>query len=503
MRKLFILFVICTLALPLAAAEEEEAAKGMTAKAFKGLNFRSIGPALMAGRIADLAIHPTDFSTWYVAVGSGGVWKTTNSGTTWQPIFDDEASYSIGCVVIDPSNPEIVWVGTGENVGGRHVAFGDGVYRSIDGGANWQNMGLEDSEHISEIIVDPTDSNTVYVASQGPLWSPGGDRGLFKTTDGGVTWTKVLSDGEWTGVTDVVMDPRDPQVLYAATWQHHRTVAAVIDGGPETALYRTDDGGATWTKLTKGLPKGNLGKIGLAISPQNPDVVYAVIELDNRTGGTWRTTDRGATWEKRSDTVSGGTGPHYYQELEASPHAFDRIYLINVRLMVSDDGGKTFRRVNERSKHGDNHALAFRPDDPDWLLAGTDGGVYESFDLAESWRFVANLPVTQFYKLAVDDSEPFYYVYGGTQDNSTQGGPTRTDSVNGIRNADWFITLGGDGHQPATEPGNPDIVYSESQNGVLHRVDRKTGGVVYIQPQPEPGDPPERFNWDSPILVSP
>ena len=503
MRKLSLLFVICTLALPVAAAEEEQATKGMTAKAFKGLKLRSIGPALMSGRIADLAIHPTDFSTWYVAVGSGGVWKTTNSGTTWEPIFDDEASYSIGCVVLDPSNPEIVWVGTGENVGGRHVAFGDGVYRSIDGGKNWENLGLEDSQHISEIIVDPTDSNTVYVASQGPLWSPGGDRGLFKTTDGGATWNNVLSDGEWTGVTDVVMDPRDPQVLYAAAWQHHRTVSAVIDGGPETAIYRTDDGGANWTKLSKGLPKGNLGKIGLAISPQNPDVVYAVIELDNRTGGTWRTTNRGATWEKRSDTVSGGTGPHYYQELEASPHAFDRIYLINVRLMVSDDGGTTFRRVNERSKHGDNHALAFRPDDPDWLLAGTDGGVYESFDLAESWRFVANLPVTQFYKLAVDDSAPFYYVYGGTQDNSTQGGPTRTDNVNGIRNADWFITLGADGHQPATEPGNPDIVYSESQNGVLHRVDRTTGGVVYIQPQPEPGDPPERFNWDSPILVSP
>jgi photosystem II stability/assembly factor-like uncharacterized protein len=503
MRKLAVLFVVCALALPLAATENEEPTKGMVAKAFKGLELRSIGPALMSGRIADIAIHPTDFSVWYVAVGSGGVWKTTNSGTTWTPIFDDEMSYSIGCVVLDPSNPEIVWVGTGENVGGRHVGFGDGVYRSMDGGDNWKNMGLKDSEHISEIIVDPTDSNTVYAASQGPLWSPGGERGLFKTTDGGATWKNVLSDGEWTGVTDVVMDPRDPQVLYAATWQHHRTVAAVIDGGPETALYRTDDGGENWAKLTQGLPKGNLGKIGLTISPQNPDVVYAVIELDNRTGGTWRSADRGATWEKRSDTVSGGTGPHYYQELEASPHAFDRIYLINVRLMVSDDGGKTFRRVNERSKHSDNHALAFRPDDPDWLLVGTDGGVYESFDLAETWRFVANLPVTQFYKLAVDDSEPFYYVYGGTQDNSTQGGPTRTDSVNGIRNADWFITLGGDGHQPATEPGNPDIVYSESQNGVLHRVDRRTGGVVYIQPQPEPGDLPERFNWDSPILVSP
>jgi len=503
MRNLVVLFVICALALPLAAAENEEPTKGMTANAFKGLEFRSIGPALMSGRIADIAIHPADFSTWYVAVGSGGVWKTSNSGTTWKPIFDDEKSYSIGCVVLDPSNPEIVWVGTGENVGGRHVGFGDGVYRSNDGGANWKNMGLKDSQHISEIIVDPNDSNTVYVASQGPLWSAGGERGLFKTTDGGETWTNVLSEGEWTGVTDVVMDSRDPQVLYAATWQHHRTVAAVIDGGPETGIYGTSDGGATWTRFKNGLPKDNMGKIGLAISPQNPDVVYAVIELDNREGGTWRSTNRGASWEKRSDAVSGGTGPHYYQELEASPHAFDRIYIIDVRMQVSDDGGKTFRRVTETAKHSDNHALAFRPDDPDWLLAGTDGGLYETFDLAETWRFVANLPVTQFYKLALDDSQPFFNVYGGTQDNNTQGGPTRTANVNGIRNADWFITLWADGHQPAVEPGNPDIVYSEWQNGNLVRTDRTTDGVVYIQPQPEPGDPPERFNWDAPILISP
>jgi photosystem II stability/assembly factor-like uncharacterized protein len=299
------------------------------------------------------------------------------------------------------------------------------------------------------------------------------------------------------------MDPRDPQRLYAATWQRHRTVAALIDGGPESGIHASRDGGATWSRLEKGLPDGNMGKIGLAISPQNPDVLYAVVELDNRKGGLWRSADRGASWEKRSDAVTGGTGPHYYQELAASPHAFDRIYLIDVRMQVSDDGGTTFRDVNEKAKHSDNHALAFRPDDPEYLLVGTDGGLYESFDLAASWRFVANLPVTQFYKLAVDDSEPFYLVYGGTQDNNTQGGPSRTDSLNGIRNADWFITLYADGHQPAVEPGNPDIVYSQWQQGNLVRTDRRTGGIVFIQPQPEPGDPPERFNWDAPILVSP
>ncbi len=472
-------------------------------KPFDGLKLRAIGPAFMSGRIADIAIDPTRPSTWYVAVGSGGVWKTVNAGTTWTPVFDEESSYSIGCVTIDPSNPSVVWVGTGENVGGRHVGFGDGVYRSRDGGATWENLGLRDSQHISKIVVHPGNPDVVWVAAQGPLWAKGGDRGLFKTTDGGKTWTKVLGAGEWTGVTDVVIDPRHPDVLYAATWQRHRTVAAYMGGGPESGLHRSTDGGATWEKLKKGLPEGPLGKIGLAISPHKPDVVYAAIELNRRRGAVYRSTDRGSSWEKRSDTVSGATGPHYYQELYASPHAEGRVYLVDVRIQVSDDGGKTFRRLAEKDKHSDNHSIAFRADDPDYLLVGTDGGIYETFDLAETWRFVANLPVTQFYKVAVDDAEPFYTVYGGTQDNSTQGGPSRTDASNGITNAHWFITLFADGHQPATEPGNPGIMYSEWQQGNLVRVDRTTGERVYVQPQPEPGDPPERFNWDAPILVSP
>jgi photosystem II stability/assembly factor-like uncharacterized protein len=470
---------------------------------FDGLKLRGIGPALMSGRIADIAIDPADPSVWYVAVGSGGVWKTVNAGTTWTPLFDKQPSYSIGCVTLDPSNRHVVWVGTGENVGGRHVGFGDGVYRSGDGGASWENVGLRDSQHVSKIVVHPKDPGVVWVAAQGPLWSKGGDRGLFKTKDGGKTWTKVLGGGEWTGVTDVAIDPRDPDLLYAATWQRHRTVAAYMGGGPESGLHRSTDGGETWQKLAKGLPKGSLGKIGLALSPQDPDVLYAAIELDRRTGAVYRSTDRGSSWEKRSEAVSGATGPHYYQELYASPHAEGRIYLVDVRMQVSDDGGKTFRRMEEKDKHSDNHSLAFRADDPDYLLVGTDGGIYESFDLAKTWRFVANLPVTQFYKVAVDDAEPFYTVYGGTQDNATQGGPSRTDSVNGITNGDWFITVFADGHQPATEPGNPSIMYSEWQQGNLVRVDRTTGERVYIQPQPEPGAPLERFNWDAPILVSP
>jgi photosystem II stability/assembly factor-like uncharacterized protein len=485
------------------ATSQKDAKAEKPPKPFDGLKLRAIGPAFMSGRIADVAIDPTRPSTWYVAVGSGGVWKTVNSGTTWTPVFDDQPSYSIGCVTIDPSNPHVVWVGTGENVGGRHVGIGDGVYRSRDSGASWENLGLKDSQHISKIVVHPEKPDVVWVAAQGPLWSKGGDRGLFKTADGGKTWAKVLGAGEWTGVTDVAIDPRNPDVLYAATWQRHRTVAAYMGGGPESGIHRSTDGGTTWEKLKKGLPEGPLGKIGLAVSPQNPDVVYAAIELNRREGAVYRSTDRGSSWEKRSETVSGATGPHYYQELYASPHAEGRLYLVDVRMWVSDDGGKTFRRMEEKDKHSDNHSIAFRKDDPDYLLVGTDGGLYESFDLAKTWRFVANLPLTQFYKVAVDDAEPFYTIYGGTQDNSTQGGPSRTDTSNGITNSDWFITLFADGHQPATEPGNPSVMYSEWQQGNLVRVDRTTGERVYVQPQPEPGDAPERFNWDAPILVSP
>ncbi len=470
---------------------------------FAGLKLRSIGPAFMSGRISDIAIHPQDDNIWYIAVASGGVWKTKNAGVTWTPIFDKQGSFATGCVTIDSNNPSVIWVGTGENVGGRHLSFGDGVYRSGDGGATWKNMGLKQSEHISKIIVHPDNPAVIWVASQGPLWSKGGERGLYKSTDGGKSWKRTLGNSEWTGVTDILIDPRNPDRLYAATWDRHRTVAAYMGGGPGTALYASEDGGESWKKLTSGLPKSNMGKIGLAISPQQPDVLYAAIELDRRKGAVYRSANRGATWTKMSDAVSGATGPHYYQELYASPHQFDRLYLVDVRIQISDDGGKTFRRMTEKYKHSDNHAIAFRKDDPDYLLVGTDGGVYESFDLAKNWRFMGNLPLTQFYKVALDDSEPFYNIYGGTQDNSTEGGPSRTDNLHGIQNSDWRVVLNWDGHQPATEPGNPNIMYGQRQEGTLARIDLITGETMDIQPQPGADEDYERFNWDAPILVSP
>ena len=339
-------------------------------------------------------------------------------------------------------------------------------------------MGLKNSEHISKIIVHPNNSNVVWVASQGPLWSSGGERGLYKTTDGGKNWKKVLGGSEWTGVTEVIIDPRNPNRLYAATWQRHRTVAALMGGGPESGLHRSIDGGETWEKLKTGLPKSNIGKIGFAISPQNPDVVYAALELERLKGGVYRSSDRGSSWTKMSNTVSGGTGPHYYQELYASPHKFDRLYLMNVRILTSEDGGKTFTQLKEADKHSDNHSITFRDDDPNYLLVGTDAGIYESFDLANTWKYHKNLPITQFYKVAVNNAYPFYHIFGGTQDNGSAGGPSRTDERQGIRNANWYKILGADGHQTATDPVYDEIVYAEFQQGVLQRIDLNTGETV-------------------------
>ena len=444
------------------------------------LKLSNVGPAFLSGRIADIAIHPENNNVWYVATGSSGVWKTENSGTTYTPIFDNESTYTTGCITIDPNDPSIIWLGTGENVGGRHVAYGDGVFMSDNGGKTWKNMGLRKSEHISKIIVHPNNSDIVWVASQGPLWSSGGERGLYKTTDGGKNWKKVLGGGEWTGVTDILIDPRNPDRLYAATWQRHRTVAALMGGGPESGLHRSEDGGDNWTKLTNGLPKSNMGKIGITISPQNPDVVYAAIELDRTKGAVYRSEDRGASWKKMSDTVSGGTGPHYYQELYASPHKFDRLYLMNVRVLTSEDGGKTFVQLKEQDKHSDNHAIVFKKDDPNYIMLGTDAGIYESFDLAETWRYMKNLPLTQIYKVAVNNAEPFYHIFGGTQDNGSAGGPSATDERQGIANKHWYKTLFADGHQSATDPVYNDIIYAETQQGGLHRIDLTTGEQISI-----------------------
>lgn len=501
-RFLVPLAVVAALALPVAAAPADDDPPSPLQTAIAGLQWRSVGPALMSGRIADIVIHPDDPGTWYVAVGSGGVWKTTNAGTTWQSLFDGQGSYSIGCLTLDPHDPDTIWVGTGENVSGRHVGYGDGVYRSRDGGKTWENLGLPDSGHIGRIVVHPERPEVIYVAAQGPLWSAGGERGLYLTEDGGQTWRKVLGDDQYTGVNDVLLQPGNPDVVLAATHQRFRDVAGLVNGGPGSGLHKSTDGGRTWRALTTGLPDQDLGKIGLDFSPQDPDVAYAAIELAGRTGGFWRSTDAGESWQQMSDTISRGTGPHYYQEIWASPHQAGRVYFADVFMRVTEDHGRTFTIMPETDKHVDNHALAFAAHDPDYLLAGCDGGIYESWDLGQTWKFVANLPVTQFYKVAVDNDTPFYHIVGGTQDNSTQYGPSRTDNLSGIQNADWRVILGGDGHQPAIDQSDPDVIYASSQQCNFYRIDRPTGEVLPIRPLPGRGEPEERWNWDGPILLS-
>ncbi|RKZ12598.1 glycosyl hydrolase, partial [bacterium] len=497
-RALLLLLALLVFVSPALAADDDEGP--FNASTFSGLGFRELGPALTSGRISDIAVHPDHHNEWMVTT-VGGVWHTVNAGTTWTPVFDGEGSYSIGCVAYDPTNPLIVWVGTGENNSQRSVSYGDGIYRSADGGQSWEKVGLDDSQHIGKILVHPVDGNTVFVAAQGPLWNPGGDRGLYKTTDGGATWEKILEISDDTGVTDVVMDPRDPDVLYAAAYQRRRHTWTLLNGGPEGAIYKSTDGGASWDKLERGLPEGDVGRIGLGIAPTDGNKVYAIIEAAGDESGFYRSIDAGVSWKKMSDYVSGS--PQYYNEIIVSPHDADLIYSNDTWLQRSYDGGVNWTRINNGTMHVDNHAVWIDPNDPAHIVVGNDGGVYETFDDSAHWSFKWNLPITQFYKIAIDDDFPFYNVYGGTQDNNTIGGATRNTSANGIRNDNWFITLGGDGFEPAIEPGNPDIVYSQWQYGNLMRYDRKSGENTDIQPQPKVDDEPFVWNWSSGFLISP
>ncbi|MBI1228234.1 MAG: glycosyl hydrolase [Bacteroidetes bacterium] len=470
-----------------------------------GLTWRSVGPAITSGRISDFAVDPQHRSNYYVASSAGGVWKTTNAGSTFEPIFDGEGSFSIGCITLDPSNVNTVWVGTGENNNQRSVNYGDGVYKSNDGGKSWSNMGLKNSEHIGKILVDPRNSDVVYVAAIGPLWSAGGDRGVYKTTDGGKTWTMVLNgaDGkslidENTGVNDLVIDPRNPDVLYASAFQRRRHVFTYVGGGPGSTVYKSVDGGKTWAKTANGLPGVDLGRIQFAFS-SDPEILYATVEAAEGKGGFFKTSDRGASWEKQSSPNLSG---NYFGEIFTNPTDPNTIYLMDVFNKVSHDGGKSWENLGEEFKHVDNHVLWVDPKDPDYMLAGCDGGVYESFDGAKSWKFMANLPVTQFYKVAVDNSMPFYQIHGGTQDNFSMGGPSRTRNGHGIANYDWYMTSLGDGFESQIDPENPNIVYAQSQYGGLVRYDRISGESTTLQPKPLEGEDALRWNWDAPLAVS-
>ena len=471
------------------------------ASIFSGLKFRNLTPAKTSGRVVDVAIHPTNQSIRFVAVASGGVWKTTNSGTTWTPVFDNEGSYSIGTVEIDKNNPMVVWVGTGENNSQRSVSKGDGIYKSTDGGNTWKNMGLKTSEHIGKIVIHPTNSNIIYVASQGSVWKAGGERGLYKTIDGGTNWERVLYISEDTGISDVTVDPRNPDVLIASSYQRRRHFGILVAGGPEGGAFKSIDGGANWQKLKGGFPQGDLGRIGLARSPQQPDVLYALVAGTEKTKGVYRSEDNGSSWKKMNDYMV--IDAQYYMEIFPDPHQFDKIYIVEVFTKVSEDGGKTLRSINHRNIHVDNHEIEFNPNDPNYLLIAGDGGIYESWDQGKNWRFFDNLPLTQFYRVGIDNALPFYNVYGGTQDNNTLGGPSRTTYGSGIKNSDWYVTQGGDGFQSRIDPTNPNIVYSMSQYAGIVRYDKLSGESIDIQPQPKAGEPPYKWNWDSPLIISP
>ncbi|MBU2492076.1 MAG: glycosyl hydrolase [Bacteroidetes bacterium] len=463
-----------------------------------GLKLRSIGPAITGGRVRHIVVNPNNLSEYYIASGSGSLWKTVNRGVTFTPAFENQNTYAIGSVEMDPNNPNVLWVGTGENSNHNNVAYGDGIYKSEDGGKSWKNMGLKTSEHIGGIAIDPNDPNIIYAAAMGPLRKSGGERGIFKTIDGGKSWENVLKISENTGCYEVHMDPRHSNILYAVAHQRMRKLYTGVSGGPESGIYKTTDYGKTWNKLSGGLPSDNVGRIGMDISPVNPDLLYAVIEAKEGQG-FYRSTDRGASWTKQSDYVS--AYKFYFQKIFCDVLNADRVYSMDVFLQVTDDAGKTFNKLGEKNKHVDNHGFWINPNDNNHLISGCDGGVYETYDRGQNWDFKSNIPLTEIYKIAVDYSLPFYNVYLGTQDNNSLMGPSRTISSAGITNQDWTFTLGGDGFQTQVDWKNPNIIYAQSQNGGLVRYDKKSGEQLYIRPY-EFTDTAYRFDWDSPLLIS-
>ena len=506
-----------SLAVALGCATLGAQSSGVTSDTLKGLSLRAIGPDITTGRVSDVDIDPKNPNTWYVATASGGLFKTENRGNTFTPIFDEYGSYSLGAVKVDPKDSNIVWLGTGENNNQRSVAFGDGVYKSTDAGKTWKRMGLENSEHIQNIMIDPRNSNVVYVTAIGPLWRPGGDRGLFKTTDGGATWKNVLPGTENSGATDIVMDPKKPDTIYVAMLQRRRQVGQLIGGGPDSGIYKSTDAGAHFTKLTKGLPDVELGRVGLGINPKNPSTVYALVTAQKGEGGFFRSDDAGASWTRIGKQAPGGGrgggemepgeddepaptemqpqgrgggddwyrggDPGYYNEIFVDPENPETIYSTWTQVSRSTDGGKTWSVVPMRGVHVDYHEVVWDPSDHRHMLVGNDGGLYETYDDMKTWRHFTNLPLSQFYRISTDNAKPFYNVCGGAQDNGSVEGPSRTMNRAGIRTSDWFNIGGGDGFQCRIDPEDPNIVYSQSQEGNLNRLDLRTGVSVNIRPR--------------------
>ena len=469
---------------------------------FGGLRARSIGPAVMSGRIAAIDAVPADPLTIYVGSASGGVWKSKDGGLQFEPIFDDH-TMSIGAIAVDPSNSDVVWVGTGETWTRNSVSVGNGVYKTADGGSSWEFVGLEDSERIARIAVNPMDGNTVYVCATGHLWDANEERGVFRTSDGGETWEKVLYVDENTGCSDISMDPHAPNILYAGMWEFRRWPYSFNSGGPGSGLYRSLDGGTTWQELANGLPEGEKGRVAVAVSPAQPNRVFALVEAENT--ALYRSDDMGANWEEMNTSRNIQMRPFYFAYLVPDPVDPDRIYKPGFMLTVSNDGGKSFTSpfsssgFSGGSVHSDLHALWINPNNNEDLVLGTDGGVYFSYDHGGSWRLSKAIPVSQFYEVSYDMEMP-YNVYGGLQDNGTWVGPSR--GPGGVYPQNWEVINGGDGFHVFVDPSDPDFVFVEYQGGNVSRLQRSTGESKDIKPYPAEGEEKLRFNWNAPLHVS-
>lgn len=469
------------------------------------IGWRNIGPAKTSGRVIDIAVNPKNSSVYYIASAYGGVWKTENAGTTFSPIFDSYGTQSIGSLAIHPNNPNIIWVGTGENNNQRSVGYGNGLYYSEDAGKSFTKIKgiFENSQSIAKITINPSNPSEIWVAAYGPLWSSGGERGIYYSSDGGKTWTQSLFVSKHTGFNEVHIDPSNNNILYATAHQRRRHEWTYLSGGPESALYKSVDHGKTWQKCTGGFPSGDLGRISVTTSNTETGRVTAIVEAEGKKGGVYTSTDYGVSWSRINDFQTAG---NYYQEVFSDPTNGKRLFFMDTYLHFSDDGGKTIKRYPEDNKHVDNHAIWINPSNVNHLLVGCDGGLYETFDNGANWIFKENLPITQFYRVSVDNSTPFYNVYGGTQDNFSLGGPSRNKTSNGIGNDEWFVTVGGDGFKSQIDPTNPDIVYAQWQYGGLIRHNRKTGESIDIRPHFTNKDnvsaPTFRWNWDAPLLIS-
>lgn len=515
--SLLALLAACAPAMPSEAASlgAQQADSDDLSRAVAALEFREVGPTIMGGRVADLAVVESDPRVFYVGTATGGVWKTENAGIGFEMVFDHEPS--IGDVTVAPSNPNVVWVGTGEPQNRQSSPWGSGVYRSLDAGRSWTHVGLEDTRHIARIQVHPTDPDVAYVAAVGHLWGDNAERGVYRTDDGGETWEKVLFVDERTGAIDLAMDPGDPRTLFAAMYQRQRKAWGFNGGGPGSGIYRTLDGGETWEEMTDGLPEGDKGRIGLDIYRRDGNLVCAIVEADprvpgqgfgggppeeERENGVYCSTDRGASWEHRSTT---NNRPMYYSQIRIDPNDPERMYLGGSRLYKSQDGGHEFSDDAASGVHSDHHALWIDPADSDHLLLGGDGGVSVSWDRSAHWYQFRNLPIAQFYEVGVDMRDP-YHVCGGLQDNGSWCAPTDTWSNQGIRPRDWYNVASGDGFFTVMHPSDTLLMFAESQGGFLRRVNLAAMESAFIRPEPRPLEEGEerdlRWNWDTPVLLS-